>query len=62
MMNGVELGHPGHHDGGKAAAVHDGGGQGVVGAGGQEQIPSGRTVAPESTMVRMITRSTLIPA
>ena len=35
--NGVELGHPGHHDGGEAPAVHDGGGHGVVGAGGQQQ-------------------------
>ena len=35
--NGVEFRHPGHHNGGEAAAVHDGGGHGVVGAGGQQQ-------------------------
>ena len=35
--DGVELGQPGDHDGGEAAAVYDGGGKGVVGAADQQQ-------------------------
>ena len=60
--DGVELGQPGDHDGGEAPAAHDGGGEGVVGAEPASSRPIRPQTAPESTMVRTMTRSTLMPA
>ena len=62
MMMGIELGQPRYHDGGEATAAHDRGGEGVVRAGQRAADPRGRIRAPESTMVRTMTRSTLMPA
>ena len=52
---GVELGQPGHDDGGEAAAAGGVGGDGVVGAGHRRVKPARPQMAPEMTMVRMMT-------